>query len=130
MLDSSAVSSFHDVKVEDWFYKEVSSAVQEGLIEGRGDGTFAPDAYISRQEIAVMIGRVLVQRLGKTSAETDTYIRKFRDAAQVSEYARNFADLSIKYDLLQGMDDLIFAPKNLTTRAEAAVILTRLLSIR
>jgi hypothetical protein len=130
LMDSSAVSSFHDVKVEDWFYKEVSSAVQEGLIEGRGDGTFAPDAYISRQEIAVMIGRVLVQRLGKTSAETDTYIGKFRDAAQVSEYARNFADLSIKYDLLQGMDDLTFAPKNLTTRAEAAVILTRLLSIR
>ncbi|KRE82511.1 hypothetical protein ASG89_14745 [Paenibacillus sp. Soil766] len=130
LMDSGAVSSFQDVKSSDWFYKEVSSAVQAGLIEGRGDGTFDPDAYISRQDMSVMIGRVLVNQLGKASSATGKYLETFQDAAQISEYARRFADLSVKYRLLQGVDDVTFAPRSLSTRAEAAVILSRLLDIQ
>lgn len=130
LKNSSAVSSFHDVKPNDWFYTEVSSAVHAGLIEGRGGGTFDPDAYISRQEMSVMIGRVLVHQLGKNAAVSHKYTERFHDAAEISEYAREFVSLSVKYQLLQGVNEMTFAPLSLSTRAEAAVILSRLLTIR
>ncbi len=54
--------TFTDVNPGDWFYQAVETAVYAGIAKGYGDGTFRPNAPISRQEIAC----VLVQALGKS----------------------------------------------------------------
>lgn len=50
---------FSDVKVGDWFYKDVLIAVQAGYIKGHDDGTFRPDDEITREQVCVMMNRIL-----------------------------------------------------------------------
>ncbi|MBD2868988.1 InlB B-repeat-containing protein [Paenibacillus arenilitoris] len=131
LMDNDAVSSFNDVSESDWFYEEVASAVQAELIEGSGEGSFNPNGYITRQDMSVMIGRALIKLKGKSlPAETNPFLEKYADASQISDYAKNLAALSVKYAILEGRSATGFAPKSLSTRAEAAVIIARLLELR
>lgn len=52
-------SIFKDVKKERWSAGYINVAVKEGLIVGRGDGTFAPDANITHGEILTILVRLL-----------------------------------------------------------------------
>lgn len=47
--------SFPDVKINDWFYQYVESIKDWGIINGQGDGTFAPEKGINRAEFSKMI---------------------------------------------------------------------------
>lgn len=54
-----AKSDFKDVSAGDWFYDAVESAFQAGWVKGFGDGTFKPDAVLSRCAGDDCLGRVL-----------------------------------------------------------------------
>lgn len=61
--EESAIS-FPDVSAEDWFAPAVAAGTALGLVEGRSDGTFAPEDSITRAEAAVILNRVLNRRPG------------------------------------------------------------------
>jgi len=48
---------FNDVTEKDWYYKSVSSAAAFGIVVGRPDGSFAPNEFITRQDMAVVIAK-------------------------------------------------------------------------
>jgi len=50
---------FTDVKSDDWFYGDVLAAVHAGYIKGMGDGRFAPDETVSREQVCVMLNTIL-----------------------------------------------------------------------
>lgn len=56
---ADAALIFPDVSDSHWAYQEIGSAAAKGWVTGRGDGTFAPDAYITRAEMITLINRVL-----------------------------------------------------------------------
>jgi len=57
--DSGKTLTFKDVDKKAWYYNVVVSAVEQGIITGKDTETFAPNENISRQDMAVMIERVL-----------------------------------------------------------------------
>ena len=54
-----AESTFSDVKPDDWFYHDVQTAVQAGYIKGMGDGRFAPNEPVTREQVCVMLNSIL-----------------------------------------------------------------------
>ncbi len=50
---------FNDVKETDWFRHAVLTAVQAGYIKGMGDGRFAPNAPVTREQVCVMLDAIL-----------------------------------------------------------------------
>ena len=130
LQDSAASSSFSDVSAKDWFYSSVSSAVKAGLITGRPDGKFAPMENITRQDMAVMLARALTKLKGKAqNTGTASYVEKFNDKGNISEYARQSADMAVKYSLITGQPGGLFAPGELATRAQAAAVIYRMFYI-
>lgn len=55
----SGVNIFSDVNEDDWFYSAVVDSTQYGWINGYPDGTFRPEATISRAEVTVIVNHML-----------------------------------------------------------------------
>ncbi len=64
----------------DWFYTAVAHAVEYGWVNGYADGTFRPNAPISRAEVAAIINRVLQRTADRSymTANADK-LTSFRD---------------------------------------------------
>jgi len=114
---------FSDVESDDWFYPYVATIKAKGITNGKGSA-FGVGDFITREDIAVMIVRTLSAAGYKILNKELT----FSDADEVSQYAReSVAFLSWK-EIVTGMQDGTFKPKNYATRAEAAVMIDRLLN--
>ncbi|MNG21724.1 Endo-1,4-beta-xylanase A precursor [compost metagenome] len=92
-----------------------------GIINGYADGTFRPDATITRAEMAVMIARAL-QLSGDAAANAG-----FNDDAAIPQWSRDAVDALKQEGLINGRSGNLFVPNGTATRAEAAVLLLRLL---
>ena len=53
---------FSDVSGSEWFVSALEKAIEEGIVEGYGDSTFAPDQYITRAQACTIINRTLGRR--------------------------------------------------------------------
>lgn len=110
--------NFSDVNSGEWYYDEVSIAVKAGYIVGTGDGTFKPNAPITRQEVAKIIGVLIgIQDNGdiKTSFADDKSIPNWADG-----YVKGLVDKGI----LSGYSDNTFRPQNDIRRDEGVKILS------
>jgi hypothetical protein len=108
-------------KIGPWAREAVAIAVQEGIVTGYADGTFRPDAYITRAEMAVMIARALGMAVG---AEIRT---AFADDQEIPAWAKGAVEALRQQGIIQGREGNRFSPRDTATRAEAAVILLRMM---
>lgn len=116
--------NFSDVPVNHWSYYYISSAFSQGLISGRGDGTFGLGCYITRQDAAVIIYNTLVQ-LGKhIDGDGNT---AFADMASISNYATGAVSALEKMGLINGKGNNMYMPFDNLTRAEGAAMIWRML---
>lgn len=125
-----AAPSFTDVAPAAWYYAEVEAAAAAGLIEGYA-GAFRPDERITRQEMAVILARARSrQERGPalSPAEVDALLAAYADAAAMATWARDAIAAAVEAGLLTGRTPTTWAPAAVTTRAEAAVVLRRLLT--
>ncbi len=123
--DTFSVISFTDqTEIESWANKAVMQAVQAGIVTGYADGSFRPQATITRMEMAVMLAKAaqlpLQQSTGKTS---------FIDDAQIANWARPAVHALQKALLMQGKSGNKFAPLANASRAESIVTLLRLIEL-
>ncbi|MGE4284616.1 MAG: S-layer homology domain-containing protein [Clostridia bacterium] len=123
-------NSFADVKTSDWYTGYVETAVSYDIISGYSDGTFGPNDKITREQAMTMIVRAmkltgLYSTL--TDAEISTQISNYTDGVSASEYAEESIAICLKNGLLSGKSSNSLAPKDYLTRAEAAVIIRRML---
>lgn len=102
---------FKDVSQNDWFYDEVLKAVEQGYIDGDGNGSFRPNDYISREEACKIVGVIL-----KVNGYGDT---QFKDDAEISDWASKYVKGLVDMGIIQGFGDDTFRPKANTTRAES-----------
>lgn len=125
LLDKNAECYFDDVEKNDWYYRYVASAFGQGLINGNDENCFCGDDEISREDMAVIIYRTcLLKNIVFTKNEN-----VFWDEDSISDYAKTAVNYLRSIDLVNGMDDNIFAPKKNTSRAECAVLIYRFESI-
>ena len=120
--------SFSDVKnPKKWYYENVMKCASVGIIKGRNDGTFAPDDFATREEIAALISRAIniAGRFDGKEIPVITDISElntlYPDGASVSKYAKESVILCNKLSVMIG-DKQGFRPKSNTTRAECAKI--------
>lgn len=131
LSDAGASVSFSDVKPGQWFYKEVAAAVKAGIITGRGDGTFAPDENITRQDMVVIIARAVTKfKNGSIPADTSKILVKYGDKDKIADYAKGSIALSSTLGIIDGMPGGIFMPQGLSTRAQAAKIIYSVFNLK
>jgi|GEM_PF-7123134 len=122
--------SFTDVSAGSWYYDAVSIAKEYGVTSGNGDGTFAPDSRISREEAMTMIARASkLAGLDTTISEADksAMLAKLQDSSELSVWAQASAASCIKNGIIVG-DNGNIDPKDSITRAETAAIVKRMLT--
>ena len=120
---------FKDVDPDAWYSKDVLMACSLGLARGNDDMTFAPGRRITRQEMAVMIDNALGYLETNDLYETDSsreFTQTFVDLDTVDFWAYDAVGRLNSLGLMVGSDSQI-RPKGMTTRAEAATVLMRLI---
>ncbi len=126
---ASGTEAFSDVHPGDWYYGAVGAGLSGGLLSGYSDGRFGPDDPVTREQLASMLGRALAGKEGQQTAaalQTDLSLQ-FKDAGEVSDWARSAVAMLTGRDLAHGYEDGNFRPKAPATRAECAVMLRKLL---
>lgn len=120
--------SFTDVKPEAWYYDAVLAAASGGLVDGVDTGRFAPDETITREQMAVMIERAY-KAIGvkKPPVPDMTELEEFDDGGSIQSWAQAGVALALQEGFMQGMTDDAFVPAGAATRAQATVVLGRLL---
>lgn len=110
-----------DLKTTDWYYNEVRKAVAAGYINGYTDNTFKPENNITRQEAASMIAKVI------PNYGTTTRLTGILDTDDISNWAEDSVEAVFGRGYITGDNRKMYRPLGALTRAEACVILLRLL---
>ena len=117
--DKTMKSDFSDVATGTWYYSYVASAEARELITGDENGCFHPDGDITRQDICVILSRVMDQ-MGYASEE---YTAVFVDDVEIAEYAKNAVYRLYDFKVINGVGNGLFMPRNTATRAMIAKML-------
>lgn len=114
---------FKDVKDGDWYADYLATMKKLGLAEGYEDGTYRPDQYITRAEIAVILSNVIDVEIDES--EIETLLDRFTDKGQIPDWAREAIAKVVKSKVMVG-DNNRFMPSDNTTRAESATTIYRI----
>ncbi|MDQ0243779.1 hypothetical protein J2S09_001324 [Bacillus fengqiuensis] len=123
--DAAYDNSFKDVKGDEWFVPEVTAAVNAGIIQGKVDGSFDPNAPVSRAQAAVMINRALefVSYDKETALDKTLKVEKFKDESKILEWARKDIETLLQAGIIEGLPNGNFDPYAQTTRSQMVKIL-------
>jgi hypothetical protein len=119
---AEATINFSDAKEGDWFYPAVRKAVAAGYITGYEDNTIRPNGFVTRNEAAVIITKVLSLPAAQGSAE------KFADAAQIPTWALPYVESVVSAGFMGGYPNGTFGPARNETRAEAVSLVSLAMS--
>jgi len=114
-------NDFSDVAAGEWYNIAVSVMSNMNILQGYEDGSFKPDAPITRAELATIVARFAkLAMLRETKSETD-----FNDVA--GHWAEEFITLAAGLGWVVGYEDGSFKPDQLITRAEFFTLANRVL---
>ncbi|MEA4986546.1 MAG: S-layer homology domain-containing protein, partial [Anaerovorax sp.] len=114
-------SSFTDVKADAYYMPYVEWASKNGIVNGIGDGKFAPEQSITREQMAVIMAnyaKAIGFELSKVHAENI-----FADSAKISSYAKDAVKAMQMAGVLAGKNGNKFDPQGTATRAEVSAVL-------
>lgn len=123
---SGKAVSYRDVTHDDWFSGAVGAASAAGLVDGFEDGSFKPQALITREQMAVMLARAL-KAAGKPQTGAAAGLASYSDKHKVSAWAQDALRHALETGIIGGMTDTTLEPAQHASRAQAAVMLKRLL---
>ena len=115
----SSENDFSDVSADKWYNNAVSTLSNMGVIGGYADGTFRPDAPISRAEFA----KIAVSFTQNNGSATYNYFTDVKTTDWFAPYVTAAKDAG----LIEGYSDGSFKPESKITRAEACAIVNRTL---
>ena len=115
----SSENDYTDVATDSWYNNAVSTLSNMGIINGYEDGTFQPNASITRAEFTAIATRFFDY--------TAEYDGAFNDVASGSWYA-DYVQAAVDMGLVDGYPDGGFHPNSYITRAEAVTIVNRVLN--
>ena len=117
---NTASINFTDVKPNDWFYDSVKAAYGCGYIQGISNDTFAPNDFVTREDMAVMICRYLGINYDKKA--------QFADLSDISDYAEEAVYTLAQAGIMNGFEDNSFGPQKSALRAEVSSVIVRALA--
>lgn len=113
--------AFEDVAEGQWFAEAVNWAASAQIVDGVGDGMFAPDEPLTREQLAAILFRYASYKGYGTGLRGDLAV--FTDGAETSDWALHAVQWAVGSGLLSGNGDGTLAPKGTATRAQVAKIL-------
>lgn len=119
-LTPGGTADFTDAEIGAWYMPYLAAAQQGGLVTGGGDKTFGVGQSVTREDAAVMLMRAM-----KLTAGTAL---PFRDAGNISPYAKDAVSALYEKGILQGDENGNMNPKKALSRAEAAKLIYMLLN--
>ncbi|MCL2855958.1 MAG: S-layer homology domain-containing protein [Defluviitaleaceae bacterium] len=117
---------FSDVAAGAWYFAPVQWAYANNIVSGMGDGTFAPNQPITREQMAVLID--LYASHLEISLPVN-YMRHFVDQHLISYWAAPSVGIVQAAGIVRGRPDETFDPQGLATRAEVATVFSHFLRI-
>lgn len=137
--NDAACEQFTDVQSTDWFYHVIAVAFQKEIIKGISDTEFGPMLNITRQD-AMVISKKAAESIGIVFDENEesgedhyeyAVIKKdvFSDQENIADYAQSSVIHMYDNGVIVGNESGAFNPQNNMTRAEAAVVIDRLIKM-
>ena len=122
-------AKFKDVSSSTAMGAYIGAASAAGIVTGMPDGTFKPNSPVTREQMAAMLIRAV------KAAEADVlpsqsqagYLARFKDSARISGWARTDVAKAVEAKIINGGTNGNFSPGSNATRAEAVVMIKRLL---
>ena len=121
----ASAGDFTDVADGDWYAQAVNWAASVGVVNGFDDGTFQPNAAITREQMAAILRNYAAYKGLDVTAADD--LANYSDASSVSDWAKESIQWAVGSGLLGGYEDGTLRPQGTTTRAEVASVLQRAL---
>jgi len=122
-VSSYKESSFTDVKSDAYYMGYIEWASKNSIVNGTGNGKFAPDQPITREQMAVIIqnyAKVIGFTLPKVHGENT-----FVDSAKINAYAKDSVKQMQMAGVISGKNGNIFDPQGTATRAEVSAVQRR-----
>jgi hypothetical protein len=120
-------TSFTDVKNNAYYMPYIEWASENNIVSGMGDGKFAPDQSITREQMAVIMNnyaKVMGIVLPKVRGEST-----FADSAKIGTWARAAVENVLRAGIISGRSSNVFDPQDMATRAEVSVVLKRFMEL-
>ncbi len=118
--EAGSIAQFTDIS-EHWGRNEIETAACHGIVLGTGDGKFSPDKHLTRQEMAVMLDRILVHLQDANNARNP-----YTDISRKNNSWSYDAIVKLThYSVFTGNPDGTFGAGKNTTRAQMAVLMER-----
>ena len=116
---------FSDANPNEWYYSYIQKAKGVGLINGISETKFGVGQNITRQDMAVIIYNAAKLKNVVGNSEPEQF--PFGDDKSIADYAKEAVYTLKTMGIINGVDENNFAPLATATRAEAAVMIYRLL---
>jgi hypothetical protein len=121
---------FKDISIEQGAgdYAEVIAAYEAGIIQGRPDGTFGPNATITRTQAAAMLARAM-KYVGYDASKLDSSkkVTSFKDGSKVQEWAIPELELIVQAGIMTGTEEGNLNSNDPTKRDQMAKMLAEFL---
>lgn len=118
-----AENAFIDVPVGQWYTDAVIWANDAKIVSGMGEGLFAPNMEITREQMVAMLYNYAKYKGYDVTASAD--LSAFADTASVSAWAQPAMQWAVAEGYISGMGDSQLAPQGTATRAEIASVIMR-----
>lgn len=116
--------AFHDVASDTYYAKAVAWAAENGIVKGVSEDSFAPNASITREQLAAILYRYANYKKIDTT-QGGMALHEFDDENAISEYAKDAMEWAVNVGLLKGVGEAKLSPQGTATRAQVATMLVR-----
>lgn len=124
----SSQSAFVDVAPGEWYTAAINWAAANRIVDGVGNGKFAPNDPITRAQMCTMIERYLdlYRKAWKVTLPESGSLSVMVDESAIPAYALAAVKQCQRHGLVNGFEDGTFRPNDLSTRAQVAAVIYRM----
>ncbi|WP_052130209.1 S-layer homology domain-containing protein [Ureibacillus sinduriensis] len=123
-VNGTKPATFNDVNGH-WARNAINDFASAGIISGYGNGKFQPNKAITREEMVVILSRLINLNDLPESSSPDA----FTDRDAITPYAKDAIDASLQLGIITGQGGNKFNPQGLSTRAETMTVIINILNL-
>lgn len=128
-LPRTSQKTFPDVPANSYYASAIQAAYGLGIVDGYSDGTFRPDAPLTRAAACAILYRAMQAVGWSIGTENTGLLNAYTDGSSVPAYARGAMSALLQAGVITGTSAGKLEPGRTMTRAEMAVILARALTL-
>ena len=125
----TAENTFKDVDNGSYYSEAVTWGYENKIVNGISEEHFAPERYITRQEIATIFYRYAAYKNYDINFKNTSDLHIYTDSADIAGYASNAVAYAVNSGLLKGKSETTINPTDVSTRAETAAMLMRFIEM-